>query len=69
LRTITLVERAIQAKVPTANLYQTPNIRALAALLSQDEEAAAEQRAAQLDERREALSRRNVAIRGRRRSQ
>lgn len=67
VRTITLLEKELQVKVPTANLYQTPNIRALAALLAQDEVEAAQQRAAQLDDRREVLSRRNVYLRQRRR--
>ena len=67
VRTITLLEKALQAKVPTANLYQTPSVRALAALLAQDEAEVTQQRATQLDERREALSRRNVYLRQRRR--
>ncbi|HLF29283.1 MAG TPA: beta-ketoacyl synthase N-terminal-like domain-containing protein [Anaerolineae bacterium] len=67
VKTITRLEKALQRKVPAANLYQTPSIRALAALLSQDEAASTQQRAAQLGERREALSRRNVQLHQRRR--
>lgn len=67
VKTITRLEKALNRKVPAANLYQTPSIRALAALLTEDEAASTQQRAAQLDERREALSRRNTQLQQRRR--
>ncbi|HSD85693.1 MAG TPA: phosphopantetheine-binding protein, partial [Anaerolineae bacterium] len=62
VKTITRLEKTLQKKVPAANLYQTPNIRALAVLLAEDETESAQQRAAQLDQRREALSRRNLYL-------
>ncbi|MFZ6030183.1 MAG: SDR family NAD(P)-dependent oxidoreductase [Chloroflexota bacterium] len=69
VKTITQLEKALQKKVPAANLYQTPSIRALAALLSQDEDESNRQRAAQLDERRETLSRRNELLHRKRQKQ
>lgn len=68
VRTITLLEKTLQKKVSAANMYQTPSIRSLAELLGQDEEELAQHRTAQLDERREVLSRRNVYLRQRRRN-
>jgi acyl carrier protein/NAD(P)-dependent dehydrogenase (short-subunit alcohol dehydrogenase family) len=68
VRTITRLEKVLQRKVPAANLYQTPSIRALAELLTQDEAESARQRATQLDARREMLSRRNVYLHQRRKS-
>jgi acyl transferase domain-containing protein len=62
VKTITRLEKTLQRKVPAANLYQTPSIRALAALLSEDEAASTQQRAAELDQRRAALSRRNTML-------
>ncbi len=62
VKTITRLEKTLQRKVPAANLYQTPSIRALAGLLSEDEAASTQQRAAELDQRRAALSRRNAVL-------
>jgi acyl transferase domain-containing protein len=62
VRTITLLEKKLQTKIPTANLYQTPSVRALAELLSQDEEQATQERATKLEKRKEELSRRNLLL-------
>jgi acyl carrier protein len=66
VRTITLLEKKLQTKIPTANLYQTPSVRALAELLSQDEEQATQERATKLEKRKEELSRRNLLLQQRR---
>jgi acyl transferase domain-containing protein/acyl carrier protein len=66
VKTIAQLEGTLQRKVPTANLYQTPSIRALAGLLAQDETQSAQQRATRLDQRKEELSRRNIYLHRRR---
>ena len=62
VKAITRLEKTLQRNVSAANLYQTPSVRALAALLAEDEEASTQQRAAQLDQRRETLGRRNAYL-------
>jgi acyl carrier protein len=59
---ITQLEQMLQKKVPTANLYQTPHIRGLAGLLSQDDVQATQQRSKALDERSAKLSQRNLIL-------
>jgi acyl transferase domain-containing protein/acyl carrier protein len=66
VRTITLLKQRLKTAIPTANLYQTPSVRALAELLGQDKVQATQQRATKLTERQAELRRRNARFRQRR---
>ncbi|HLF24979.1 MAG TPA: beta-ketoacyl synthase N-terminal-like domain-containing protein [Anaerolineae bacterium] len=62
IHTMSRLKKALQARVPTATLYQKPTIRFLAELLAQDEEQAARQMAEKLAKRKAEFSRRHQVI-------
>ncbi|HSP77941.1 MAG TPA: beta-ketoacyl synthase N-terminal-like domain-containing protein, partial [Myxococcaceae bacterium] len=67
VQTSAQLKRVLQADVPAATLYQRPTVRALAELLGQSGDAANQQRADKLAQRKEELSRRNQWLHRRRR--
>ncbi|MBN2003124.1 MAG: KR domain-containing protein [Anaerolineae bacterium] len=64
--TLARLEKTLQKKISAASLYETPTIRALAVLLGEDEDAVAQQRASELEARKQELARRNLQLRRRR---
>jgi acyl carrier protein len=64
IQVVAKIREELQVDLPVARLYQGLTVRALAALL--DEEKAAGQRAAQLEERRESMGRRKQFLEQRR---
>jgi len=68
VQVVSRLQSELGIELPVARLYQGLTIRALAALLAQDEAAAGEQRAALLEERRESMGRRRELFERRRSS-
>lgn len=68
IQVVSRLHAELGIELPVAKLYQGLTIRKLAALLAQDEAAAAAGRTAQLDERQEVMSRRKQLMERRRSS-
>ncbi|HWN40782.1 MAG TPA: SDR family NAD(P)-dependent oxidoreductase [Thermoanaerobaculia bacterium] len=68
VQVVSRLQDELRVELPVAKLYQGLTIRAVAALLAKDEEEAAGERAAHLEERRESMSRRQEFLERRRSS-